>query len=305
MESLPDNLLVQILRNFDDPKTLVSFSKTCRRHHKIVKEEIIWRQVDLAKIFYSISHHKTNLIDFLNSNYLPIEHIGHLTLPGWIGKSLAVLKQTCPNLRSLAIHGYNRGTAFSLNDVPKTVERLYTFCHLPRNFFEPLSNHETCLPNLKHLNQHVFGASTPEAKTAFLNRVPKLESLQLGFIYSSECIEQLSNSLHNVVSLTIEFSSLEDEFLMALSQNCRYLRILEFSNCSNLTDFGVEYLTRNECLKSDLKKLSLNNCTKITDQSLRCLASLQSLDFLNLRGTKLSIESLDEFWAKKPHCRVF
>lgn len=63
--------------------------------------------------------------------------------------------------------------------------------------------------------------------------------------------------------------------------NCQALHVVDLSDCFNITDVGVEFMSK---YGLGLQKVSLSRCHNVTVDALRTLASLSSLKAIDLFG---------------------
>jgi hypothetical protein len=78
------------------------------------------------------------------------------------------------------------------------------------------------------------------------------------------------------------------------------LTVLFLNSCRNLTDDGVEHLTK----LTHLQHLELEK-TPLTDATLRHLKQMQSLRILDIIGTQITAAGAAELQAALPKCVVF
>ncbi len=111
-----------------------------------------------------------------------------------------------------------------------------------------------------------------------------------------------------ITSLDLSSSTITHQKFHEISLNCVNLKQLDLSDCSWVTDEGLQHVARltylekfdlSECLEitdqglqhiaglANLRGLDLLNCSKITSNGLRHIARLPTLQWLNLRGCSL------------------
>jgi Leucine-rich repeat (LRR) protein len=123
-----------------------------------------------------------------------------------------------------------------------------------------------------------------------IGRLRSLEQLWIdeGVQLSSEDLTLL-RGLSNLRCLTIRNAPIGDEGVSHLSKLPR-LEELDLSQCE-VSDDGVVHLGSHRTLRS----LSLQDNRRITGDALRELAGVQSLQRLNLLGTGVTYEAVEEF----------
>ena len=98
---------------------------------------------------------------------------------------------------------------------------------------------------------------------------------------SPDEITVFSDHVRDVYSLFLRQCSVLDSTISLVGQRCRYLRELDLTGCSALTDAACEALGKS-C--KDLQRLSIAGCSKITDEGVSDIARSMgnSLTALNL-----------------------
>jgi len=90
--------------------------------------------------------------------------------------------------------------------------------------------------------------------------------------------------------------------------------VLDLANVAAIPNF--EQLTLNGSMITDdriaalkgslkIKRLQLQTCTRLTDESLQTLATLPNLESLGIRGTPFTAPALTEFKSKRPDCHLW
>jgi hypothetical protein len=91
-----------------------------------------------------------------------------------------------------------------------------------------------------------------------------------------------------------------DKFDLAVLADFPHLEQLTLSS-SLITDDCIQRLTGN----SKLKHIHLQDCSRLTDESLKSLAEIPNLQMLQTSRNPFSVEAIDDFKAKKPKCGLF
>lgn len=145
------------------------------------------------------------------------------------------------------------------------------------------------LPNLKILN--LGRVPTRDEELVHLSKLKSLEILRINsWNITDEGIEYLL-PLENLKELDLRESKISDRGLKHLSK-LKSLQIL-WVGSGTITDEGVEHLLPLE----KLRELALggwgDNVTDITDEGLRQLANLKSLEILRIHSRKITDEGIE------------
>lgn len=145
---------------------------------------------------------------------------------------------------------------------------------------------------------------------SWLSRLSKLETLRINNVGPSELLSQVAmlkelnqldlykadkldvenlrrvTQLPKLVTLSLRSCEVDDQHMEVIGQ-MKQLEALNLAS-SVFTDVGVEHIAGLD----NLVVLHINNCRNITDEALRSIAKLPSLQYLSLQDTNITDEGL-------------
>lgn len=202
--------------------------------------------------------------------------------------SISRLLEGCTRLQSIdltGVHGLDDDIYLQLSTHCKRLQGLYAPGSFNISQNAVLSLIHNC-PLLKRVKLSDCNNITDEVVYALVKNCPSLVELDL-----HGCEKITNNSLH---ALFLELDSLK-EFKISRNQNITYecfdspngsilsldkLRILDFTQCSNITDKAVIKFIQ---LAPKLRNVVLSKCSSITDASLRAISTLgKNLHYVHL-----------------------
>ena len=273
INNLPDDIILHIL-HFLDVKNICNSGRVCRRWRRIVKDNKLWRHVDLRP--YKLNMQKIwKVLRAHFSDILLSLHIrGYLdpTSINWMKHNLSnamlkELKERCPNMKTLTLIKSNLSSVSAEHLPCKLQELCITSCFLPPKWFS-----------------HVDIAVKQSLLSLDLSNSSKLSNMDLKDIKDFNNLQFLSiNGCYRVT----------EEGLLTVNEFTK-LSVLEMAE-TGCTDLNLHHIARRNTL---LTKLNLRACRQITDGGLSNLATgLKKLNYLDVtKCEKLSpagIRTLD------------
>ena len=144
------------------------------------------------------------------------------------------------------------------------------------------------------LNIHGVRALTKleKLKSLELNAVRNIKTADLVFLVCSPFFARLENLVF------ADMSTIQDEVLGHIANNCFWLKSVTFKNCENITDDGIDkFKTLNDLMYS-LTELNLDGCCEITKDILEHINEyFPSLQVLNIANTQITGGEVEQFYV--------
>ncbi|XP_048043969.1 F-box/LRR-repeat protein 12-like isoform X1 [Megalobrama amblycephala] len=288
LDFFPENILIDIL-SYLNVRELVRNSRVCRRWKQLVKDQRLWRAVDLS----AWKRVTSRVLWILLRQYLG-HGLRQLRLRGLLLSArggaflteswLQALRSKCPRLRRLCLlHADLRGLS-SCRLLPPSLEVLELhFCEVPSGFFA----------------QDPSGSTADTIETLILDNVPSFSDQHLRSLSSWQRLKRLE--LRDLIRVTV--AGLKS-CVPPGAQTLAHLKHLELETCSRMQMValglgegwpGLERLSLGGKEVSpgllslsrlpDLRSLRLRTC-RLTQmmvlRSCRCLTQLRLLEFIEV-----------------------
>jgi Leucine-rich repeat (LRR) protein len=251
----------------------------------------------------------------LSSSWVTDSDLGELaTLPALTHLDLSLTRISDHGLRSL-------------KDAPSITDLNLRFAELVTD--EGL----TIVRGWKHLKRLTLrGTKITDSTLDHLAEVTSLEVLDIGYVQITDVGLDRLTSLVHLKELTIGGNKLSDTGLLALRQlsNLSYLDVSGFQRTDSglwsvsVTGSGMDSITTLAKLRrlrmngtlvsartleklkglKQLEELDLQDCTHVSDDAAPLLASLPGLRVLDVTGTSMTPQGIQQIRRLKPQCKV-
>ena len=300
VESLPDNIIVQILSYFPYPK-LVKTGQVCKRWHRLCYDGSLWKEFNI------LEEHSEKLTNDVIERIVPCRNnfIDSIDLKNCRRIGDAAIQRIavgCPRLKTLVLRGCDLITDKSVQLLARnttTLERLEI--PLENVSAETLSAVVGNNPELSELTAYSRAVTRKTlamlaihcdklSKLVVLDAPLKAEEPSSSDVLTDGMVYILAMGCQRLKELTLHYNQimLTDSALFVLAKKCRFLESLSVDYCDNdrgITDLGVCALAQ-RC--KELKSLSLSNA-EITDASLVFIAEhLRNIKELHLEFCQVS-----------------
>jgi len=137
--------------------------------------------------------------------------------------------------------------------------------------------------NLREINLAQCRCMTSYGLSKLTNGCKKLVSINLSWMnLSKEALLKVACSFPHLeeINLSGHKTGMDDEIVQVLNVNCPKLKVLDLSDCPLIGNDSIDSLIKN----TQLTKISLSRCHRITASKICDIASMKSLAHLELFG---------------------
>ncbi|XP_050403790.1 F-box/LRR-repeat protein 12 [Patella vulgata] len=305
--TLPDNIILDIL-SYLPVKDLCLTGRVNRRCRRIVRDNTLWRHVDLTPYRLDMSKMWKVIRAHFSDVLISMKIRGFSKSAGPKNKKYSMsdamlkdLSERCPNIKILHLYQCNTDN-LDCQKLPATLTTLAVRSSVwqPR-WFKLDSNKTALLPQLKSLN--VSGsARVDNFDIEDLNQWSNLEELML-----NECYRVGQNGLTSIaMNLTkLKYLELAGTTITELSMHhiSRHLKLLEKLNLSRTAGLSDACLDEISSGLTQLRYLNISGCSEITSggiKSLLLLKHLETLDLTNIISSDTELKDIQSVFL----CRV-
>ncbi|KAK1629403.1 hypothetical protein QYE76_003718 [Lolium multiflorum] len=307
LDSLADELLFLILDRVAaaDPRALKSFalaSRACRdaesRHRRVLRPY----RADLLRAALARYPSATRLdltlcprvpdaaLSFFPS--APLRAVDLSRSRGFGARGLAALCAACPALADLDLsNGVDLGDAAAAE-----VARARGLRRLCLSRCKPVTDMGLgCVavgcPELRELALNWCLGITDLGVRFLALKCKKLASLNLSYtMISKDCLPAIMKLPNLEVLSLVGCVGIDDDALASLENECsKSLKVLDMSNCQNVTDEGVSSVVK---AMPNLLELNLSYCCHVTPSMGKCFQMIPKLQTLKLEGCKFMTDGL-------------
>ncbi|XP_062592742.1 F-box/LRR-repeat protein 12-like [Saccostrea cucullata] len=287
ISDLPENLLLKIF-DYLPVKELCIIGRVCRQWRRIVRDNSLWRHVDLLNYRLDLKKMWKVIRSHLSECLLSIKVKGFMDTgkPKSSAHSLSDamlndLKDRCPNLAEIHLKNCNT-TNLNPKLFPPTLVRLT----LENCAVQPglMKNFSEDLPQLLYLN--VSGTVRfDDIELSYLCKSEQLKSLVVNGCYrvSVEGLSKIAQNLKNLQEMELADTGIKNTnqnlelAVHHMTRNMSSLHHLNFKRCASLTPVILQNLL------SGLKKLKTLNIACCPDIKYTSLVNMEQ----NMRGLRL------------------
>ncbi|XP_077053705.1 F-box/LRR-repeat protein 12 isoform X1 [Siphateles boraxobius] len=293
LDFFPENILIDIL-SYLNVRELVRNSRVCRRWKQLVKDQRLWRAVDLSSWKRVTSRVLWVLLRQYLGHGLRLLRLRGLLLSARAGVFLSeswlrALRSKCPRLRRLClIHTDLRGLP-SVRLLPLSLQVLELhFCEVPAGFFSEGDGVETLVldsvPSFS--DQHLRSLSAWRG----LTRLELRDLIRVTVAGLKSCVPPGSHTLARLTHLELETGSRTQMVALGLGEGWPGLERLSLGG----KEVGPGLLSLGRL--QDLRSLRLRTC-RLTQmmvlRSCRCLTRLRLLEFVEVEFVEDEVRSDD------------
>ncbi|XP_070794123.1 F-box/LRR-repeat protein 12 [Pituophis catenifer annectens] len=303
LSSLPDSLLLQILV-WLPPRDRVGVARVCKRWHRLVRDNFLWRHVDLSSCRIS-----SKILWHLLRNYFQ-GNLRTLKLRGSLhsfrkqeiltSALLQALDKQCPKLHQLSLMEVDL-RSFQYGCMPSSLTTLeLRSCEIPFVWFQ-VPETPCTFPRIQQLsiwnvpafsNQHLLNIATQGTlKTLILSEVYRITDVG---------IEAVAPHLKDLQHLALYHCSVGDSAMHFTGRHMKQLYHLDLRS-NSLTDVGLL------CLSGlpNLESLCLRDCSQLSPETILIVCqSLPILKHLDLSGIDFEDKIFQKIQLGLPSCKV-
>ncbi|XP_032066141.1 F-box/LRR-repeat protein 12 [Thamnophis elegans] len=303
LSSLPDSLLLQILV-WLPLRDRVGVARVCKRWHRLVRDNSLWRHVDLSS--YRLS---SKILWHLLRNYFQ-GNLQTLKLRGSLhsfrkqeiltSALLQALGKQCPKLHQLSLMEVNL-RSFQFSCMPSSLTTLeLRRCEIPFIWFQ-VPDPPCAFPKIQQLsiwnvpaffNQHLFNIATQGTlKTLILSEAYRITDVG---------IQEVAPHLKDLQHLALCHCRVGDSAMHFIGRHVKQLQHLDLRT-NSLTDVGLL------CLSGlpNLESLCLRDCSQLSPETILIVCqSLPSLKHLDLSGIDFEDKIFQKIQLSLPSCTV-
>ncbi|KAM6471390.1 F-box/LRR-repeat protein 12 [Liasis olivaceus] len=304
LAALPDSLLLQILASLP-PRDRIGVARVCKRWHRLVRDKLLWRHVDLSSCRIS-----SKILWHLLRNYLR----GSLRTLKLRGSLLSFRKQVltsalmqalgkqCPKLHQLSLMETDL-CSLQYDCMPSSLTTLeLRYCEIPFVWFQVPETSKICtFPRIQELaiwnvpsfsNQHLFSIATQGTlKTLILSEVYRVTDVG---------IQTVAPHLKDLEHLALLQCSIGDSAMHFIGRHMKQLHHLDLRS-NSLTDVGLLCLSGLPILEG----LCLRDCSQLSPETILIVCqSLPSLKHLDLSRIDFEDKMLQKIQMGLPSCIV-
>lgn len=143
----------------------------------------------------------------------------------------------------------------------------------------------------------------PKIDLQFIRSLSDLESLELVNYLNDDGLNELfsKGTWSSLKELSLRWCrELSDRTCRPIQANCPNLEKIVIPCCSNITDKGVEYLTKCEALKY----IKLSSCSLLTAESVRLVSRVKTLEHLDLTNYLCPVTDYLPYLLKSKQLKV-
>ncbi|XP_015671197.1 F-box/LRR-repeat protein 12 [Protobothrops mucrosquamatus] len=303
LSSLPDSLLLQILV-WLPPRDRVGVTRVCKRWHRLVRDNFLWRHVDLSSCRIS-----SKILWHLLRNYFQ----GSLWTLKLRGSLLSFRKQEvltsalmqalgkqCPKLQQLSLMELDL-RSFQYGCMPSSLTSLeLRCCEIPFVWFQ-VPDTSCSFPRIQQLaiwnvpafsNQHLLNIATQSTlKTLILSEVYRITDVG---------IQAVAPHLKDLQHLSLCHCSIGDSAMHFVGRHLKQLNHLDLRS-NSLTDVGLLCLIGLPILES----LCLKDCNQLSPETILIVCqSFPSLKHLDLSRIDFEDKIFQKIQLGLPSCTV-
>ncbi|KAK6180564.1 hypothetical protein SNE40_012696 [Patella caerulea] len=295
--TLPDNIILDIL-SYLPVKDLCLVGRVNRRCRRIVRDNTLWRHVDLTPYRLDMSKMWKVIRAHFSEVLISMKIRGFSKSAGPKNKkysmSDAMLKdlcERCPNIKTLHLYQCNTDN-LDCQKLPATLTALAIRSSVWQPRWFKLHNKPALLPLLKSLD--VSGsARVDNFDIEDLNQWSNLEELKM-----NECYRVGQNGLTSISMNLTKLKNLElaGTMITELSMHhiSRHLKLLEKLNLSRAVGLSDSCLDEISSGLTQLRYLNISGCSEVTCGGIKSLLSLKKLETLVLKNIMLSDTELKD-----------
>ncbi|XP_064606850.1 F-box/LRR-repeat protein 12-like [Liolophura sinensis] len=312
LSALPDNILLEIL-SYLPVKELCMAGRVCRRWRRVVRDNSLWRHVDLSSYSLNLqqmwkvirTHFSPVLLSFQIKGYCPNSKTSGPTRRKKQVLSSAMLrelKDRCPSIQTLCLyHCFTKN--IDAVDLPSSLSTLV----IKKSIWEPkwleLVLKKNTLPNLTHLDvsdcvrfDHI---DLQQISTSGLN----LQVLKMNGCYriKEKGFTCLSHGMPTLKILELSDVNLTPLACHHIGRNLNQLKHINLQKNGGLTD---DCLAAVISATTELEFLDISHCDRITNKGLQFLIKLKKLKTLVVCGNMNEFESLKTLKTMLPGLKV-
>ncbi|XP_060109517.1 F-box/LRR-repeat protein 12 [Heteronotia binoei] len=307
LSALPDSLLLQILELLP-PRDRLGGARVCRRWHRLVRDKLLWRHLDLTPYKMSSKVLWHLLRNHLRGNLRTLRARGSLysvrKQEVFSAALMQALGKQCPSFRHLCLSETDlRSLPYECMPPSLTTLEL-SRCEIPSAWFQGPSASQTpqAFPRLQHLViQNVPAFSNQHL--ANIARWGTLKTLVLSEAYrvTESGIQTAAPYLGELDSLALRQCSIDDSATHFIGRHMKRLRLLDLSGNSSLTDTCLPCLSG----LASLEDLRLEACCGLSPEAVvaTCRA-LPRLKHLDLSKVGFDEQTIHRIQAGLPNCAV-
>ncbi|KAH0628971.1 hypothetical protein JD844_010652 [Phrynosoma platyrhinos] len=305
LSALPDSLLLQILACLP-PRDRLGGARVCRRWHRLVRDKLLWRHLDLTSyklsskiLWYLLRNHLRGTVQTLKArgslHSIRKQEVFTPALMQALGKQ-------CPHLHSLCLTETDL-RSISYDFLPPSLTTLeLSCCEIPSVWFQvpEASQAYPVFPRIQHLiirnvpafsNQHLFSiARQGTLKTLVLSEAYRVTDVG---------IQTAAPHLGDLKHLALRQCRIGDSAMHFIGRYMKCLRCLDLGGSSSLTDVGLP------CLASlpVLEDLCLESCGRLSPEAIVALGQvLPQLKHLDLSRTGFDSGMIHKIQMGLPSC---
>ena len=310
MNAVPDDMLLEIFSYVSQKEVILSVRRVCVRWYKVSYTGDLWHTIDLTKykeksiqaamvsnLKHIQDHVKTltvapRLLQTIFNNHIwQFLTLKQLHLTSLVGQTTTILGE--PNLRYPRLEKVTF-ESFTDNDMILSAFSDFTIDTLSWKYNGPFSSFRDSIvtlnkmENLQKIRIHLYNLDN-ESLNYLLKNCKILTSLEL-YICNLNITDDAFLSLKRKCQLTefgLPYTSISDIALQIISDACPHLKVINISNCYQITDTGLSYLAEN-CVR--LENINISNIPSLTRRSIHTIAdhciSLKTLNVKKSNGVE-------------------